>query len=104
MPTNCVVALPANKLSRKQKIEAVVSDVIAEHGFRSAMNDLLPAVRRLGAVAMADPSNRTKEREFLMWSKAVKNACARQMDESAFDERVSSTDAIQARGMGITLD
>jgi hypothetical protein len=104
MPTNYAESLSAKKLSRKQKIEAVISDVIAEHGFRSAMNDLLPAVRNLEIVALADPDNRAKEREFLMWSKAVKNACARQMDESAFDERVSAADAIQARGMGITLD
>ena len=80
-------------LSCKQKIEAVVSHVIAEHGFSSAMNDLLPALDRLTAASLDDPDNRAKEREFRMWTKAVKDACARQIE----------ADAIRAHALGICL-
>jgi len=91
------------KLSRKQKIEAVVSDVIAEHGFCDAFNSLEITLNWLGAASLADPDNSIKEREFLMWSQAIKNAFLRQTDGTAFHERVTATDALYAHGMGISL-
>jgi hypothetical protein len=94
--------MPA-KLSRKEKIELVVSDVIAEHGFGSAMNDLLPAVRNLAAISLADPENRAKEREFQMWSKAVKKVCERLQDGTALHEGIGDSDAFHAHGMSILL-
>jgi hypothetical protein len=89
--------------TRKQKIEAAISYMIVEQGFRSAMSDLLPAVQHLCAVSLADPDNRAKEREYMVWSNAVKSACARQTDSTVFDELIGSSDAMHAHGMGISL-
>ena len=92
------------KISPQREIEVVISGAIAELGFSSAMNYLLPAVQRLCGASVANPKDRFKEREFLMWSQALKAARAQHKEGRDFDVSVMGSDKIRAHGMGISID
>lgn len=93
--------MPRFRANNQETISLVVEDVIAEHGFEVAINDLLTTVYNLGAESMADPNNREKEREFKRWVKAVRAVCK---SPQTFGQLISDGDAILARSMGICLD
>jgi hypothetical protein len=89
--------------SSKQKVAEVVDAVIAEHGFYGIIHDLLETIQRMAAISLADPDNRTKERQYRDWSDAVRAACKRQEAHASFDGQITDADALRARALGISL-
>lgn len=93
--------MPRFKANNQETISLVVEDVVAEHGFEIAINDLLATVYNMGAESMADPKNREKEREYKRWVKAVRAVCKL---SQTFGQLITAEDAILARSMGVRLD
>ena len=89
---------------RQREVEEIVQRAIAMRGYHSVMNEILVALRNLAETLLADPQNPSNEREFKMWTQAVRITVKRHSEECSFEQRVDESDALRARGMSIRLD
>ena len=99
-----MVPQQSNTTAREQEVASIIDGLITQRGYHSAMVALLSAVRKLADNSSADPLNHSRQRELRFWAGAVKAAIERHTIESTFEQLISETDSIRARGMGITLD
>ncbi len=93
-----------SEFAREREIEEIVARLIGKRGYYFAIDELLGALNSLAIISLADPQNRTNERELRMWACAIKGAIQRQEDASTFEKQISESDPIRVRGMGIRLD
>jgi hypothetical protein len=85
-------------------VREIIEGLIARRGYHSVIIDLVAAVHSLAEVHLADPQNRAKQHHFSLWAGAVRDAIQRHGDENTFEHRVTDSDRMAARAMGIKLD
>jgi hypothetical protein len=90
-----------------KQADALVSAIIAEFGFKTAIPWLLKTVSSLAGQSHSAPNDEAKRRRFLRWSQAVQSACTRHgvLTNRSFDNNSLSTDdAIWARRIGVRFN
>lgn len=90
----------AQAKAKQELVNAVVQDVITEHGREAAIPLLLQAVHSMAEISLADPENKAKERQYRQWMKAVKAVCRA---PKTFEQQINPADMSFARQMGIAL-
>lgn len=84
-------------------VQQIIERLIAQRGYDSVIINLVNAVHTLAKFSLADPHNRVKYRQFSLWAGGVREAIQRH-GESVSESKVTDSDRILARGMGIILD
>lgn len=99
------VRLGSNEdVSYRVEIQEIVEALITQRGYYSAITELLNAIHSLAETLSADPQNYVHQREFSLWVGAVRNAIQKHNDENTFEGRVTDSDRLAARQMGIYID
>jgi len=89
----------------EDQVNAVVTAVIAEFGFKAALPWLLNTVAEMAKTALENPHDASKAQQFKCWSRAVQAVlCRGGVLPLTFEQRIAPLDSIHARGMGIRLD
>jgi hypothetical protein len=88
----------------QEAISAMVGGLIAKRGYYSVIDELVAAVYKLGELSLADPENPAKMRDFDMWAYAVRSAIVKHDGENNFENRLTESDRLLAKGMAISLE
>ena len=103
-PTELPGELSGRSSDYEKTIKGIVDTLIAERGYDSVICELVSSVYKLAQTCVDDPENRSNEREFSAWAKAVRSAIQHYEGDKAFESSITNPDRRFARQLGISLD
>ena len=90
----------------RMKIRSLLQDVLEKEGTEKFLNTLCQTIHAMGVIALDDPDNRAKDRQFRLWSQVGKKFLESlpQVNPRTFEELVTDAGRSAVHGLGIRLD